>query len=438
MKVSVVGAGYVGLVTAAVLADQGHEITCVEIDEDKVDKLKRGQVPFVEKDLSKVVARGMRHRKLSFCTNLKVATEWADIIMICVGTPTRDDGYPDMAHYEAVVDQLCECLTGPKTVVNKSTVPMGTARRVEARLRSSCSQPDTIHVISNPEFLREGTAIHDMYHGDRIVIGTNQLDVQMQMMELYAKLSSPVHICSPESAEMIKYASNAFLATKISFINAISELCEVTGADVEEVAAGIGADQRIGTEFLKPGLGYGGSCFGKDVQALISTCKMYEVPFGIIESTVAINARQPYRLALKLEDALGKLDGREIAIWGLAFKPDTDDMRDARSLDFIKFLLDRGAHVRAYDPAAYSNAFRLLPDVQFFMNPYDCARGADALCLLTEWQEFAKLDLESVRRSMAHPIMLDCRNAYDANKMWQSGWDYSCVGKTPPKTLTSA
>lgn len=429
MRVCVIGTGYVGLVTGVILANLGHDVVGVDQDQRKVSKLSAGDVTIYEPNLSKLLSKALKERRIKFTSDLGEGVRKSDIILMCVGTPQNEDGTVDMRQYEYALHEVACSINAPKLVVNKSTVPVGTAKWAKSFLARLCPNYPC-EVVSNPEFLREGSAVHDSLYADRIVLGVPNLHAAMVLSEMYEKLNVPYHVCEPESAELIKYASNCFLAVKISYINSIAMLCDHYGADVEEVAQGMGADKRIGEHFLKSGLGYGGSCFPKDVSALIHAGRQASIPMRIVESAADLNSQLPGIFARTLEDALGGLQGRRVSVWGLAFKPNTDDMRDAQSVPFINMLQERGAVVSAYDPAAFANAAEVLSDIRFSMNPYDCAAGADALCVLTEWDEFRSADLKRVQKSMAHPTILDARNMFDPDDMRSGGWDYYGFGRS--------
>jgi len=432
MNICVVGTGYVGLVTGAVFADLGNDVVCVDKDQDKIAALKAGGMPIYEPGLEEMVLRNAGDGRLSFTSDLAVSVRHADVIFIAVGTPPKDTGETDLSHVESVAAEIGRSMNRYKVVVNKSTVPVGTGgfvREVIARHQSRAIEFD---VVSNPEFLREGSAIEDTLRPDRIVIGAPTQQVAMTLVELYAPLERPMIITDLPSAEVIKYASNAFLAAKISFINAISNICEAAGADVTQVMKGMGLDSRIGGAFLQAGLGYGGSCFPKDVDSLIHTAGRLGYDFKLLRSVVEINRERAAHLVETMAKALGSLDDTTIAVLGLAFKPNTDDMREAKSLEVIHLLHVAGARVRAYDPAAMDNARAILPpSVTFAGSPYEAAEGAHAAVLVTEWNEFRFLNLERLRAQLKRPVIFDGRNLWEPERMRRLGFEYHSVGRKP-------
>jgi len=415
MRVAMIGTGYVGLVSGACFADFGHHVICVDKDADKVAALQRGEMPIYEPGLGDLVAINVRAERLSFTTELKGAVAAADAVFIAVGTPSRrGDGHADLSYVYAAAREIAAALDGFTVVVTKSTVPVGTGDEVERIIRET--RPDaSIAVVSNPEFLREGAAIQDFKHPDRVVVGTEDARASQVMAELYRPLylnRSPIIVTGRRTAELIKYAANAFLATKITFINEIADLCERVGADVQEVARGIGLDNRIGSKFLHPGPGYGGSCFPKDTVALIKTGQDHDAPLRIVEAVAAVNETRKRAMGRKVAAALGANPrGKTVAVLGLTFKPNTDDMRDAPSIPLITALHDMGVNVRAYDPVGMEQAKKVLNNVTYCNNPYECAQGADALVIVTEWEQFRALDLDRLKQAMsARPVMVDLRN----------------------------
>src|SRR5207245_172302 len=395
MNICVVGAGYVGLVTGAVFADLGNEVICVDNVADKIDMLRAGGLPIYEPGLEEMVARNVGDGRLSFTTDLPAGVRRSVIVFIAVGTPPTVDGQTDLSAVEAVARDIGRSMDRYTVVVNTSTVPVGTGEFVREVIERHQRQPVPFDVVSNPEFLREGSAIEDTLRPDRIVIGAPTQQVAMTLLELYAPLERPMIITDVPSAEMIKYASNAFLATKISFINAIANICELAGADVTQVMKGMGLDPRIGPAFLSAGLGFGGSCFPKDTDSLVATAATLGYDFAMLRAVVDVNRERAGHFVETMEKALNPMDGRVIAVLGLAFKPNTDDMRDAKSIEVVSGLLAAGAVVRAYDPVATANARRVLPGaVEYCDSPYDAATGADAVALVTEWNEFKFLNLE--------------------------------------------
>jgi len=433
MRVAMIGTGYVGLVSGACFADFGHHVTCIDKDQEKVDMLRSGGIPIYEPGLDQLVQRNVREERLSFDTDLTQAVKEADAVFIAVGTPSRrGDGFADLSYVHAAAKEIAEVMDGYTVVVTKSTVPVGTGDDVEKIIRET--RPDgEFAVVSNPEFLREGAAIDDFKRPDRVVVGTDDENAQDVMRELYRPLflnETPILFTSRRTSELIKYAANAFLAMKITFINEMADLCEGVGANVQEVARGVGLDARIGAKFLNAGPGYGGSCFPKDTLALTRTAQEAGTPLRLIETTVEVNDRRKQDMAKKVIKALGgDVTGKLIAILGLTFKPSTDDMRDAPSLDIIPALQKAGAKVRAYDPAGVVEAEKLLSNVEFTSGPYLCAEGADALVIITEWNEFRALDTNRLKEIMAGDVVVDLRNIYSPDDMRNRGFNYVSVGR---------
>jgi UDPglucose 6-dehydrogenase len=433
MRVAMIGSGYVGLVSGACFADFGHHVTCVDKDESKIAALKRGETPIYEPGLTELIASNVEQGRLSFTTDLKPAVGNADAVFIAVGTPSRrGDGHADLSYVYAAAREIAQAMTHFTVVVTKSTVPVGTGDEVERVIRSERADAN-FAVVSNPEFLREGAAIQDFKHPDRIVVGTDNGRAKDVMNELYRPLylnAAPILYTGRRTAELIKYAANSFLATKITFINEIADLAEKVGADVQEISRGIGLDNRIGSKFLHAGPGFGGSCFPKDLVALVKTSHDNAVPMRIIETVVAVNDQRKRAMALKVAQALGgQLRDRTISILGLTFKPNTDDMREAPSIPLITALQDMGAKVRAYDPAGMEQAKKVIENITYCDNAYDCAKGGDALVIVTEWEQFRALDLERLKTAMANPIMVDLRNAYNEAYVKQAGFTYYGIGK---------
>ena len=432
MNICVVGTGYVGLVTGAVFADLGNDVVCVDKDRDKVAALKAGRMPIYEPGLEEMVARNAGDSRLSFTSDLGAGVRHADVVFIAVGTPPKDTGETDLSQVEAVAAEIGRSMDRYKVVVNKSTVPVGTGELVREVIARHQARPIEFDVVSNPEFLREGSAIEDTLRPDRIVIGAPTQHVAMRLVELYAPLERPMIITDLPSAEVIKYASNAFLAAKISFINAISNICEAAGADVSQVMKGMGLDPRIGGAFLQAGLGYGGSCFPKDVDSLIHTAGQLGYDFKLLRSVVEINRERAAHLVETVTKALGPLEDKTVAVLGLAFKPNTDDMREAKSIEVVGLLHGAGAQIRAYDPAAMDNARELLPAaVTFSASPYEAAEGAHAVVLVTEWNEFRYLNLERLRGLLKRPLICDGRNLWEPERMRRLGFEYHSVGRKP-------
>jgi UDPglucose 6-dehydrogenase len=433
MRVAMIGTGYVGLVSGACFADFGHHVTCVDKDADKIAALKRGEMPIFEPGLDDLVAANANAERLAFTTELGPAVAAADAVFIAVGTPSRrGDGHADLSYVYAAAREIADALDGFTVVITKSTVPIGTGDEVERIIREARPDAD-VAVASNPEFLREGAAIQDFKHPDRIVVGTDDPRARAVAAELYRPLylnQAPILNVSRRTAELIKYAANAFLATKITFINEIADLCEQVGADVQDVARGIGLDNRIGSKFLHAGPGYGGSCFPKDTVALIKTAQDHATPLRIVETVAAVNDARKRAMARKVAAAVGtSLRGKTVGVLGLTFKPNTDDMREAPSIPLITALQDMGARVRAYDPVGMEQAGKVLPDVVFCAGPYECAAGADALVIVTEWEQFRALDLDRIKAAMARPVVVDLRNIYRPDDMARRGFVYESVGR---------
>ncbi|HVE47519.1 MAG TPA: UDP-glucose/GDP-mannose dehydrogenase family protein [Acidimicrobiales bacterium] len=418
---AVIGTGYVGLTTGAYLAHLGHSVVCADVVPEKVERLSRGEIPMFETGLEDLVREGINGNRLSFVVGAAAAVPQADFVFLCVPTPQGEDGSADLAYIEAAAREIAPLLRPETVVINKSTVPVGSSRVVEQAIRR-----DDIFVVSNPEFLREGSAVHDCLHPDRIVIGSDDQAAAMRVASLFERLEAPLIVTDPASAEAIKYASNAFLATKVSFVNAVANLCEAVGADVREVVLGMGYDRRIGFEFLKPGPGWGGSCFGKDTRALIRLAEDGGYDFSLLRGVVAVNEQQYDRVVDKVERmAGGSLAGTAVAAWGLSFKARTDDTRDSPAVAVIRRLQGRGATVRAYDPAATGN----LEDIVRVEDPYSVCAGAEVLVVLTEWDEFRWLDLDKVRDAMAHPRIVDARNLLDPMAVRRKGFAYEGLGR---------
>lgn len=433
MRIAMIGTGYVGLVSGACIADFGHHVVCVDVDAVKIEALTRGEMPIYEPGLENLVRSNLKEGRLSFTTALRVAVQAADAVFIAVGTPSRrGDGHADLSYVYQAAREIAAALAGFTVVITKSTVPVGTSDEVERILLEVRPDADVV-VVSNPEFLREGAAIHDFKHPDRIVVGTHDERAKNVVAEIYRPLSlNQVSILytARRTAELTKYAANAFLATKITFINEIADLCEKVGADVQEVARGIGLDNRIGPKFLHAGPGFGGSCFPKDVRALIKTALDYDVPLRILETVAAVNDARKRAMARKVSAMFVEgLRGKTVAVLGLTFKPNTDDMREAPSLALITALQDMGARVRAFDPVGMGQARDLLENVTYCENAYECAETADALVIATEWERFRALDLERLRTLMACPVVVDLRNIYRPEEMYRHGFAYACVGR---------
>ena len=432
MNICVVGTGYVGLVTGACLADFGMTVLCVDKDEAKIAALQAGRIPIYEPGLEEIVAKNQRAGRLRFTTDLKSGIQSALAIFIAVGTPPRPDGAPDLTFVRQVAEAIAHHINGYKVVVTKSTVPTGTGRMIEQILRSNDGDRE-FSVVSNPEFLREGSAIADFLRPDRIVIGASDARAIEVMKEVYGPLflaETPFVITDVASAELIKYASNGFLAVKISFINEIARLCELMGADVHDVSRGMGLDGRIGSRFLLAGPGFGGSCFPKDTAAAVDLARQHGYRFRIIESAICVNAETKARMIEKIAAAAGPLAGRTVGVLGLSFKPETDDIRESPALAVISDLVAAGASVRAFDPAAMENARAIFPDLHYATDAYDCATGADVLVLATEWNEFRALDFGRLAKLMRSKTVVDLRNVYDPRELRAAGWSYTGVGRS--------
>ena len=429
MKVAVIGTGYVGLVTGACLADLGNEVTCVDVDREKVEALVQGQIPIYEAGLEELVRRNLAENRLSFTTDIREAVRAAEIIFITVGTPSAEGGEADLTFLKEAASQIAAALEGYKVVVNKSTVPVGSTRLVQRIIEEGASGRPEFDVVSNPEFLREGSAVADFMHPDRIVIGAEGQRAISTLTELYRPLNAPLVITDPASAEMIKYASNAFLATKVSFINAIANICEAVGADVREVVLGMGYDRRIGFEFLKPGPGFGGSCFPKDCRALVDIARKAGYHFYLLEGVLEVNREQMELMVEKARRRLGGLQGARVACWGLTFKANTDDLRESPAVAICGMLLKEGASVSAYDPAGMGGAAGLLPGAEFAPDPYTAAQGAELLMLLTDWDEFKWLDFRRLKELMSAPRIIDTRNCLDPLTLRRLGFEYEGVGR---------
>lgn len=444
MKLVVFGVGYVGLVSGVGFAEMGNEVTCVGREESKLRKLASGTPTIYEPGLDELLQRNLKEQRLSFTKDAASAIRWAEAIFIAVGTPSLPSGDADLSQVDTVARTIGETIERYTVVVDKSTVPVGTAERVEKIIRDAVADrrargadlpAHIVDVVSNPEFLREGAAVKDFLNPDRVIVGAATPEARAAMERLYRPLvraGRPLLVMDRRSAELTKYASNAFLATKISFINEIASLCEAIGADVTSVAKGMGMDSRIGARFLHAGIGWGGSCFPKDVSALQNDARTASASLQIVEAAAAVNRQQRERFVEKIAQALGDLHGKTIAVWGLAFKPRTDDVREAPALDIIPALLRAGARVRAFDPIARENAERVLgtpSGMTYVMSVYDALESADCLCVLTEWDEFRSPDFERMRSLLRRPLIIDGRNIYDADEMTREGFEYQCVGR---------
>jgi UDPglucose 6-dehydrogenase len=438
MRIAIIGTGYVGLVSGACFSDFGHEVVCVDKDAGKIGALEKGVMPIFEPGLDRLVARNVDGGRLSFTTDLRGAVDGAEAIFIAVGTPSRrGDGHADLSYVYSAAREIAEALTGPAVIVTKSTVPVGTGDEVERIVREAAPERQT-WVVSNPEFLREGAAIEDFKHPDRIVLGTEQEAAAEVMREVYRPLylnKAPLLFTSRRTAELVKYAANAFLATKITFINEIADLCEAVGADVQDVSRGIGLDRRIGPKFLHAGPGYGGSCFPKDTLALLKTAEDNQAPLRIVEAVAKVNDARKRAMGRKVLRALdGDPRGKTVALLGLTFKPNTDDMRDAPSISIVQALEDAGVAVRGYDPEGMEQARPLMPQVELCDSPYAAADGADAVVIVTEWDVLRALDLRRLAQTMSAPIFVDLRNIYPPDEIIAAGLRWHGVGKPAPAT----
>lgn len=430
-KIAVVGTGYVGLVTGTCFAETGNQVICVDIDEKKVEKMRQGEVPIYEPHLDVIFERNIKANRISFTTNLKEAVDFAEIIFLALPTPPGEDGSADLSYVLGVADELGEIMTDYKVIVDKSTVPVGTADKVHAKVAEKATVP--FAVVSNPEFLREGFAVDDFLNPDRVVIGASDERAIQTMTELYKPFireNHPIIVMDEKSAELTKYAANSFLATKITFMNEIANFCELVGADVDKVRQGIGSDSRIGPKFLYPGIGFGGSCFPKDVQALVKSGREANYTFEIINSVLEVNDRQKIKLVDKIENYFGDVAGKTFALWGLAFKPDTDDIREASALYMIDKLVGAGAKIVAFDPEAAANVREQIGDkITYANNQYEALEGADALLIATEWSVFRNPDFAKMKELLKEPIVFDGRNLYEVDKMKAEGFYYNSMGR---------
>lgn len=433
MHIGIIGTGYVGLVTGACFAEFGVFVTCVDKDEEKIKKLKKGEMIFYEPGLEEIVKRNLEQGRLHFTNKISKAVDSSLVIFIAVGTPRRGDGSADLKYVEEVAKEIARHMREYKVIVTKSTVPVGTGKKIEKIIKSNLKSNVDFDIVSNPEFLREGSAIEDFMRPNRVVIGANSQQAIAIMKDLYKPLyliETPFVITNIETAELIKYASNSYLATKISFINEIANLCERVGADVHVVAKGMGLDQRIGPKFLHPGPGYGGSCLPKDTTALLKMAEEHGVKLGIVEAAVEANERQRVLMIEKIKNNFGKdLKGITLAVLGLSFKPNTDDIRDAPSLSIIKGLISSGAKIKAYDPVSMQEVKKIFPDVKYCKDPYDAIDGSDAVIIITEWNQFRNLDLQRIKKLLKEPYFFDLRNIYDPQKLKALGFKYFSVGR---------
>ncbi|HXX53457.1 MAG TPA: UDP-glucose/GDP-mannose dehydrogenase family protein [Thermodesulfovibrionales bacterium] len=433
MHIGIIGTGYVGLVTGACFAEFGVFVTCVDKDEKKIKSLKKGVVPFYEPGLDDLVQRNVKQGRLTFTTKVGDVVDDCLVIFIAVGTPPRGDGSADLKYVDEVAGEIARHMNGYKVIVTKSTVPVGTGKRIARIISQNQRAKSNFDIVSNPEFLREGAAIEDFMRPNRVVIGANSQQAIAILKDLYNPLyliETPFVITNIESAEMIKHASNSFLATKISFINEIANLCEKVGADVNMVAKGMGLDRRIGPKFLHAGPGFGGSCFPKDTRALISLAEENNIELSVVRAAISANEKQKGLMFERIKHSMSPLKGKTLALLGISFKPNTDDLREAPSLYLIEKLLKEKARIRAYDPAAMNNARALFPQIAFCKDPYDAAKGADAVVIVTEWNQFRNLDLERMKGLLRQPFFFDLRNIYEPGKVKRLGFSYFCVGRS--------
>ncbi|MBN1824055.1 MAG: UDP-glucose/GDP-mannose dehydrogenase family protein [Endomicrobiales bacterium] len=427
-KIAIVGSGYVGLVTGTCLAELGHKVVCVDNNKSKIELLKKGQVPIYEPGLEALIRKNTRSKRLSFSTDLAGPTKASEIIFIAVNTPPKPDGSVDLYYVEAVAREIAQNMTSYKLIVDKSTVPVETAERVELTIKRNLKKNVPFDIASNPEFLREGSALDDTFHPDRIVIGVNSPKAEKMLKEIYSTIKAPVLVTDIKSAEIIKHASNSFLALKISFINAVANICEKSGANIVKVAEGMGLDKRIGKAFLNAGIGFGGSCFPKDLSGFLWISKKLGYDFKLLEVVKEINESQKHSFVKKIEDNIWILKDKTIAVLGLSFKPDTDDMRSAPSIDIIKMLVEQGAKVRAYDPVAMKRAKETMPSVYYARDAYDAVKNADCLAVVTEWDAFKRLDYKMIKKLMKSPTIIDGRNLLDPKTIKSLGFVYRAIG----------
>jgi len=429
-KVNIIGTGHVGLVTGACLAELGNRVICVDNNQEKIATLKRGEMPIYEPGLEQLVKKNIRAGKLSFTTSVKEGVDNSEIVFIAVHTPPKSDGEADLCYVEAVSKEVAQTMDGYKVIVEKSTVPVETGKWISRTVKLNNKKNISFDIVSNPEFLREGSAVYDFMHPDRIVLGVSSKKAERIMRELYQPLDAPIIVTDIESAEIIKHASNSFLAMKISYINSIANICDKVGADIKKVAEGIGYDGRIGRDFLDAGVGFGGACLPKDLQAFVGITQKLGYDFELLKVVEKINHQQKELLVKKVRDAVWNIKDKTIGILGLAFKPNTDDMRNAPSIEIIQMLQGEEAKIRAYDPVATPVARGILKEVTYCKDPYDVANGCDALVVLTEWEEFKKLDLNKIKRLMKAPILIDGRNIFDPEKMKRLGFIYKSIGRS--------
>ncbi len=432
MHIAVIGTGYVGLVSGACFAEFGVDVTCVDVDGKKIEKLNNGIIPIYEPGLDTIVKKNVEAGRLHFTTDIRTAVQQALVVFLAVGTPPKPDGSPDMSYYRQAANDVADSMNGYKVLVTKSTVPVGTGKWLRDFVQANLPLETEFGIASNPEFLREGAAITDFMRPDRVVIGSNDdraIDVMKDLYRPLFLIETPIVITSLEAAELIKYAANAFLATKITFINEVANLCDAIGCDVHDVARGMGMDNRIGRKFLHPGPGYGGSCFPKDTRALTTVADQYGVETLIVDAVIEANERQRDAMIPKIERLVGDLNGKRVGMLGLSFKPETDDMRESPAIDIINALLKRGASVKAYDPVAMEESRHFITGIEYAADEYDAIRGADVMVILTEWNQFRALDLERVKKLLNAPKIADLRNVYEPKEMRAMGFEYVGVGR---------
>lgn len=432
MHIAVIGTGYVGLVSGACFAEFGVDVTCVDVDADKIEKLKNGVIPIYEPGLDQLVEKNVKAGRLHFTTDLGMAVSGAEVVFLAVGTPPKEDGSPDMSYYQQAALDVAKAMNGYKVLVTKSTVPVGTGKWLRDFVSANLETATEFGVASNPEFLREGAAIEDFMRPDRVVIGSNEQRAIEVMKELYRPLyliETPIVITSLEAAELIKYAANAFLATKITFINEIANLCDAIGCDVHDVARGMGMDNRIGRKFLHPGPGYGGSCFPKDTRALTTVADQFGVETRIVDAVILANDLQRQAMIPKIEKLVGDLNGKQIGVLGLSFKPETDDMRESPAIEIVHGMIERGARVRAFDPVAMEESRHYINGVEYAADEYDAIKDADAMVIVTEWNQFRALDMDRVKSLLRSPKIADLRNVYEPEDMRELGFEYVGVGR---------
>lgn len=429
MKIGIIGSGYVGLVTGTCFAHLGHEVICVDKDKSKIEVLKKGKTPIYEPGLEEMLRENITEKRLSFTLSIAEAVKKSEVLFICVNTPPKENGEADLSFIEAVANEISRNLKSYRLIVEKSTVPVQTGSWIHKTIKRNGIKPALFDVASNPEFLREGSAVHDFLKPDRVILGVFNKKSEKILRTLYAPLKAPIVVTSIESAELIKHASNSFLASKISFANALSRVCDQVGADVDQVTYGMGLDPRIGKSFLKAGIGFGGFCFPKDLAAFLNMSEKLGVPFGMLRSVLDINEDQKEYFVKKIESALWNLKNKKVAVLGLAFKPDTDDMRFAPSIDIIARLQREGVQIKAYDPQAVKNAQKVLRNVIYAKTPYEAVKSADALLVLTEWSEFVNLDFKRIKKAMKHPVIFDGRNLYNPAQLKELGFRYYGMGR---------